>query len=390
MSRIAVARRIARRIAPLAAMLAAAASSTRAQSAIYGAGLQAWTGCWSAEQRLTPAGVRALVCISPTANVNVAQVAAIDGNVVALETIDATGRPIALDAAGCIGTRRATWSRDSRRLFLRTTGVCQGVPLAMSAIFSISALGEWLDVEGFGARGGTTVRVARYRDVGVPVGLPVDVASSIQANELARESTRAAFGAPVRLDDVIDALSLVDSNVVAAWILERAQRFDVTQGELAQLDLSGFPSRVADALTAIADSNAMLARATDDSSYYDQGSVEDQQASESSFADYYLPPWYWGADFSRFPSHRAGGFGANSFSQRFPRYPHFYHPPFVITGGSAGGARIAQARDGTASDGRDRGGQGPRDNAQDDPRYMPSTPDRPSAGGTVRLGRPRR
>src|SRR5437763_5855866 len=136
-----------RRAAPLVAMLAFAVSSLHAQTAIYGAGLQAWTGCWSAEQTVAPAGVVRLVCITPTASVDVATVAIFDGGIIAHETIDASGRPLALEARGCTGARRATWSRDGRRLFLRTTGVCQGVPLSVSAIFSISASGEWLDVE---------------------------------------------------------------------------------------------------------------------------------------------------------------------------------------------------------------------------------------------------
>jgi len=64
------------------ALLASAAIPAGAQTAaIYGAGLEAWTGCWSAEQTLTPAGAARLVCILPTANANVANVATIDSGV---------------------------------------------------------------------------------------------------------------------------------------------------------------------------------------------------------------------------------------------------------------------------------------------------------------------
>src|SRR5206468_2944760 len=88
MSRIGafVARRITLLVAVLATTLSTVPSTARAQSAIYGAGLQAWTGCWSAEQGMTSAGVGALVCVTPTANVNVADVATIqDGKVVGRE-----------------------------------------------------------------------------------------------------------------------------------------------------------------------------------------------------------------------------------------------------------------------------------------------------------------
>lgn len=293
------------RIATATALLAIAGSASAQTAAIYGAGLEAWTGCWSAEQSLVPAGAVRLVCITPTADVNVANVAAIVDGTVARETIDATGRALVLQAPGCTGTRRAAWSRDSRRLFLTTTGVCRGVPVTTSAIFSISTSGEWVRVEGSAVRGATRVRVARYRDVGVPAGLPMDVATVVGKNALARESTRAAFGAPVRLDDVIEALDLADGDVVAAWVRERAQRFAVTQADLARYDLTGLPTRVADALTAIADSNAVLARAADSASY--AAYTMEQQAAEPYDYDF-VPLAYWGGGYGvTFASGRVGG-----------------------------------------------------------------------------------
>jgi hypothetical protein len=285
----------------IAATLAIAASSAGAQTAaIYGAGLEAWTGCWSAEQTLTPAGVARLVCLTPTSDVNVADVTTFDGDVVVREAIDATGRPRPLQAPGCTGTRRTAWSRDSRRLFVNTSGACQGVPLTTSAIVSISTSGEWVQVEGSDVRGVTRVRVARYRDVGVPAGLQPDLANRLRRNALARESTRASFGAPVHLDDVIEALSLAAPDVVVAWIREGAQEFDVTQADLARVDLTGFP-RVAEVLTAIADSTAALARAADSASY--AAYAMNQQAVE--YYDDFVPLAYWGAG-ATFATRRGG------------------------------------------------------------------------------------
>jgi hypothetical protein len=292
------------RLASLAAAtLAIAASAAGAQTAaIYGAGLEAWTGCWSAEQTLTPAGAGPLVCITPTADVNVADVATIDGSVVVREAIDATGRPRALQAPDCAGARRTAWSRDSRRLFVNTRGVCRGVAFATSAILSISSSGEWVQFEGSDVGGVTRVNVARYRDVGVPAGLPLDVAAAARKNALARESTRAAFGAPVHLEDVVEALSFARPDVVAAWVRERAQRFDVTQVDLARIDLTGFP-RVAEALTAIADSTAALARAADSASY--AAYTMNQQAAE--YYDDFVPLAYWGNGFAAGFASRRGG-----------------------------------------------------------------------------------
>jgi hypothetical protein len=291
--------------------LALATSASAQTAAIYGAGLEAWTGCWSAELNPAPAGAIRLVCISPTANVNIANDATIDGNDDAYEAIDATGRTLTLQAQGCTGTRRAAWSRDGRRLFLNTTGVCRGVPLSTSAIYSISSSGEWVTVEGSTLRGAPRVRAARFRDVGVPVGLPVDIAAAVRKNELARESTRAAFGAAVHLDDVVEALRFAEADVVAAWVREGAQQFDVTQADLARIDLRGFP-RVAAALTGIADSTAGLARAADSASYASY--AWNQHLTSSSGYDYsdfdysdFVPLGYWGAGYAAsFPSRRGG------------------------------------------------------------------------------------
>ena len=374
---------ISRRL--LATLLATAVSTTGAQSAIYGAGLQAWTGCWSAAQSLASPGGGALICISPTANVNVANVTSLDGSVVAHEIIDATGHPLPLDAEGCTGTRHAVWSRDGRRLFLRTTGACNGIPLAISGIFSISEAGEWLDVEGISRGGGTSVRVARYRDVGVPPGLSPDVALSIQANALARRSTRAAFSAPIHIDDVIDAARFVQADVVAAWILERAQQVTLTESDLASLDQRELPPQVANALFAVADSAATLARAPDDPSAYDEGSAGDGSNAESTDAGYDLPPWYWGASYAVSDPSRRGG-GSRFAHPHQPRYPPFYHPPIAAFCGRTGVACGAHRRG--MPEGPPANSPQPGASAGD-PRYAPSTPDRPRNGGTVRLGRPR-
>jgi hypothetical protein len=294
------------------ALLASAAIPAGAQTAaIYGAGLEAWTGCWSAEQTLTPAAAARLVCITPTANANVANVATIDSSVIAFETIDATGRTLTLPAQGCTGRGRAAWSRDGRRLFLNTTGVCRGVPLSTSAIYSISTSGEWVAVEGSTLRGTPHVRAVRFGDIGVPAGLPLDIVAAVRKNELARGSTRAAFGASVHLEDVVEALRLAEPDVVAAWVRERAQQFDVTPADLARIDLSGFP-RVAAALTGIADSTSAYLRAADSASYaayaWNQHLTPASSYDDSDF-DYsgFVPLGYWGAGYdAAFPTRRGG------------------------------------------------------------------------------------
>ena len=385
------------RVGVLAAgLLAASAPTAAGQSAIYGAGLQAWLGCWSAETWTTRTETAPpIVCIVPTSDRNLADVLTVqDGRIVSRETLDATGRSRAIDADRCTGTRSATWSRDGRRLFVRSSARCAGVQTSTSGILTITAQGDWLDVEGLAAGGATSVRVARYREVVPLASLPPNVRSTLGAQSLATRSVRVASSAPVRAEDVLEASRAVDSTVLEAWILERGQRVDISAGEVGALMTAGLPARVADALAAVADPQSYaLVRGDEErmgtagsSTYYD------------SYYDTYGVPlgWGWGWGYylpgrSRYGrGHRDGW-----------RYGH-YRPPLVIVRGhdgrprgrgpqGPGGRRPGDGRDGGAQRPRDDGppAADPRRPAAGDPRRQPPSSAQPPSGGTVRLGRPR-
>ena len=393
---------LVRVVAVVAALLAASAPPAGGQSAIYGAGLQAWVGCWSAE----PWGTRAesappVVCIAPTADRNVATVHTVhEGRVVARERLDASGRPRALDADRCTGTRSANWSRDGRRLFVRSSARCAGVPTSTSGILTITTAGDWLDVEGIAAGGRTSVQVARYREVDVPSALPSSVRSALRAQSLATRSVRLASAAPVRAEDVLEASRAVDSTVLEAWILEPAQRFEVAPGEMRGLLTAGVPARVADALAAVADPQSYaLVRGGEDRA---------DAVGSSTYHDAYGQPFGWGWGWGwgyLLPGSRYGRGSRDAW-----RYGH-YRPPLVIVRGHDGRprGRGEQGRDGhrpgddrDGRDGRDgrRGGtQHPRDDgppaddprrpAVGDPRRAQPSSAEPSTRATVRLGKPR-
>ena len=388
------------RVSALAvALLAACAAAAAGQSAIYGAGLQAWVGCWSGEPWSARAeSAPAIVCIVPAADRNLADVLTVqDGRIVSRETLDATGRPRAIDADRCTGTRSATWSRDGRRLFVRSSARCAGVASTTSGILTITAQGDWLDVEGIAAGGATSVRVARYREVAAPASLPASVLSRLRAQSLATRSVRVASAAPVRAEDVLEASRAVDSTVLEAWILERGQRFEIAGGEMGALLTAGLPVRAADALSAVADPQSYeLARGTDER----VGAV----GPSTYYEPYGLPlgwGWGWGWGFY-LPGRTRYGRGHRDGW----RYGH-YRPPLVIVRGhdgrprgregqGSGGHRPGDGRDGP--DGRG-GAQRPRDDgppagdprrpAVGDPRRAPAPAAQPSSAGTVRLGRPR-
>jgi hypothetical protein len=352
------------------------ASRAPAQSAIYGAGLQAWLGCWSAE--LSAASVDAapsILCIAPTTNVNVADLLTVqEGRVVARETLDATGRPRAMDAARCTGARSATWSRDGRRLFVRSTGTCAGVPSSTSGLLAMTADGEWLDVEGISAGGGASVHVARYREVLPPAALPSAARSALRAQALATRSVRVAAGAPVRAEDILEAARALDPGVVEAWILERAQHMDVTETDVAALVNIGVPARIVDALRAVADRE----------SYARDGVVESSPGvaqMESYYDESYALPlgWGWGWGYAIPVGTRFGhGFrDARRFGYRRPPIMRGHDGrPRGRGQGQVGSPRGGPVGRGGAWDGRSVGA----------PAATGAQP-RPT-GGTVRLGRP--
>ena len=368
-------------------VLAASAASGGAQTAaIYGAGLQAWYGCWSADPSSVARsdGPPPILCVAPTADVNVAEVLTLqDGKVVARETLDATGRPKPIDAARCTGERSATWSRDGRRLFVRSSGRCAGVPSSTSGLLTITSDGDWLDVEGISAGGGTSVRVARYREVALPASLPTTVATSLRAQALATRSVRVAAGVPVRAEDLLEASRAVDSAVLEAWILERAQRFAIAERELDPLLSAGVPVRAAKALAAVAEPEAYSFTRADEEP---AGVVS--SASTMSYDAYGLPfGWGWGAGFY-LPIGRRYGTG-----YRDPRRSGHYRPPLVI--GRLGRPIGSDQRGRGAPNGGGRTGPGygaepPGGGASGAPHGDPRrTSPSPPSGGTVRLGKPR-
>ena len=380
------------------ALLAANAPVATGQSAIYGAGLQAWLGCWSAEPWTTRTEAPPpIVCIVPTSDRNLADVLTVqDGRIVSREVLDASGRSRPIDADRCTGTRSATWSRDGRRLFVRSSARCAGVPASTSGILTITAQGDWLDVEGLSAGGATSVRVARYRDVAPPASLPASVQSSLRAQSLATRSVRVASSAPVRAEDVLEASRAVDSTVLEGWILERAQRFDIAASEVGGLVTAGLPVRVADALAAVGDPQSYAMSRGDE----ERAGVIGSTASYDTYYDTYGVSlgWGWGWGYYRPGGSRYGHGHRDSW-----RYRH-YRPPLVIVRGHDGRPR-GRGQQGTGGhrpgdrDGRDGGAQRPRDGAppaadprrpaSGDPRRAPPSSAQPPSGGTVRLGKPR-
>src|SRR5215213_6785797 len=289
-------------LAALGVALLAATSATAQQTRV-GPKWQAWVGCWTASVPgasafATPAESGTIVCITPSAQggdaVDVTTVG--DGKVVSTQRIDASGADRPLEAKGCTGVRRASWSADERRLYLRSSSTCDGLKSSTSSILSMTATGEWLDVRGVSSYGDVNVRVARYRDAGIPSALPAEVASALRERGAGSETARIAAGTPIGTTGVIEASRAADSTVVAAWLLEREQRFALDAKTLVQLADAGVPGAVTDAMVAVSNPGAFhLARASGqgDAIVTDTDTLTTRR--RTAVRGIPIDPWSWGS-----------------------------------------------------------------------------------------------
>ena len=256
-----------------------AAASSHAQRYASGPGPRwhAWLGCWSAapadtSRFLSPTPAR-IVCVAPTTDADVVDISAIaDGKLVSRDRIDASGRPRTVDVSGCTGSESARWSADQRRVFLQSSVVCEGVRSDMSAVLAINTQGEWLDVRSTAAGGGANIRVARYRDVGIPDGVPQDIATALGERRMSSLAARLAAGAPVGSSAIIEASHLVDGAIVEEWVRASGQRFVTDARSLTELADAGVPARVTDAMIAVSNRTVFAERYDEERYRYGRGS----------------------------------------------------------------------------------------------------------------------
>ena len=134
----------ARSTAFAAGLMALSATSAGAQQPA--GSWQGWLGCWTAGPSIggiAPSAIAPLVCITPTGDPNVVEVATVSGDsVVSTQRIDASGRERPLNATGGTGTQRAQWSADGRRVYLKAVATCGGIERVTSGIIAMSPAGR--------------------------------------------------------------------------------------------------------------------------------------------------------------------------------------------------------------------------------------------------------
>lgn len=320
----------------LAALVAPSsdAQSTRAR-------WQGWLGCWTA----APAGASygsaqfaaPVVCVVPTSSNDAVDVVTLaEGKVASTDRIDASGAASPLAATGCSGTKSGQWSRDERRIFLKSNMTCEGMTSATTSILSMTPEGEWLDVRGVTSGGAGNVRTARYREVGIPSALPAEMAGSLRNVAMAAQHARFGAGAIFGTAAVIEAAQVADSAVVEAWLLEQGQAFSLNARELVALADAGVPAKVTDAMIAVSNPGAFtVARNTRD--------ADEEQVAMSRgrripvYMDPYSYPWSYG--YSRYDMGYGYGYGTGRgyYGNNYGGY--YGGPPIIVVQGESSGGR---------------------------------------------------
>jgi hypothetical protein len=327
---------LARSAAVAAGLAALVAGSAGAQQPA--GSWQGWLGCWTAGPSIggiAPSAVGPLVCITPTTDANVVEVATITGDsVVSTQRIDASGRELPIEAKGCTGVQRAQWSADGRRVYLRAIAKCDGLEQVTSGIIAMSPKGEWLDVQGVAAGGEEGVRVARYRDAGVPSAVPARIAAALRERGVSSQGTRFAAGGTIGSSAVIEASSAATPAVVEAWLMERGQAFPLDARELVRLADAGVPARVTDAMVAVSNPN-VFAVARPDEGGRSRSRLDDEDITGRRvyvFMDPAYSPYRWGyTPYGYGPyGYSPLGYGRYGYGSGYYGYPGYVAPIVVV------------------------------------------------------------
>lgn len=208
-----------------------------------------WLGCWQAGEEAGPDNL--MVCVRPSADQRGVEIATIaNGEMASSRTLVADDQPHDLKVEDCTGSQFASFSSDSRRVYLWSSLTCgEGRKRSASAIMAMASPTQWLDAQSLGTNGERVPRVLRYRPApgsSWPAGflLPFDRAGAV-------DEARVVASRRLSLADVEEAASHVDHEALAAFLLERNQEFDVTASNLVALQDAGVPADVIDAVVAV-------------------------------------------------------------------------------------------------------------------------------------------
>lgn len=231
----------------------AAVQSAAAQPADPDPRWQAFLGCWApiAQEGAETTAPDHVLCFSEHESGAVAATTIAGGEVQSEELIRADGTQHAVDAEACSGTQSARWSEDGARVYLRSALECGDNVLGRESagVLALSGGGTFIDVNAVGVEDQYGVRVLQYRSL-APSEYPASM-RSLAAH--ADDATRLYAAAPLTLDDIIEASSVLPAPAVQAMLIElpaSTNRLDANA--LIALADAGVAEEVIDVIVALA------------------------------------------------------------------------------------------------------------------------------------------
>jgi len=284
-----------------------------------------WAGCWDLENGRSDSeeieeGNRR-VCVE-SRNDTLTIVTLIDETEARRDELYTDGRPRNVEDGGCTGTEQVVVSGDGHRLYTTADLVCDGgARRRASGISALLAPDSWIDIQ--------VVRVGDERELLVRrFAHNESESSAILARAeggdlaLAARTARTAAASLLEVDDVIEAVRVVDAAAVEALLLESEASFAIDAGVLISLADAEVPSEVIDLMLAL--------------SFPDYFVVNEEPATERGSVAYGYPVGFYG-----YWSPAFAPFGRSYYY--YPQYPVGWLPGGRPTGSRFGG-RVVNGR----------------------------------------------
>jgi hypothetical protein len=314
-----------------------------------------WLGCWTpdASSNAAQTSSASTTCFVPVAGSRaVDRLTIVGGTVSTRDRLDAGGKAHAIDGQGCKGTETTSWSASGRRVFLQASYTCgSATPGSSTTIFAFVPNGEFLRIERVRSGGGSIVTVDHMRAAHAPTVMSSDATRGIERQQLAITTARAAAAAPISVDEIIDAVHNLDSDVVRSWIVESDQRFDLDGQQVASLARAGLPSQVVQAIMGASGGQVAMADSMRgaDAGYWNTAPNASGYNSNQPMTTMYRCPPDGCYSPNQYSTYNGYGYGLSTNPYGYVPYygyspyayaPYYYIPPIVVRHGVNRGVQL--------------------------------------------------
>ena len=332
-----------------------------------------WLGCWTAVDE--SADGSALMCVRPAQGDDAVEfLSVIDGVVESVDIVSATGERQAIADEGCEGWQSGSFSADGHRVYLRSDEVCEGGQRRTStSLISWPSQDVWLDVEVVDVEGQGVAWVRRYRMAASEDAEAAGLGDIIRGRAMAVVTARAGAAERLNVDDIIEASSQVDHQVVETWLAEVGEPLRLDAEKLIRMADADVPASVIDLAIAISNPDRFQLARGDRRGEYTASEMPYSRAYRPRYAygrSYYsvgLDPFYYsryGIGYSPYGFGYGGyggfGFGYSPFGYGYSPFGYGGYSPIVVIQprenfrGSTGG-RVVRGRGYTRTSGGTRG-----------------------------------